>query len=61
MATQEEKQQHQREARELLEGFWPEAFSFSAPRPLKIGITDELAKDAEKRGLPLPVMKLRRR
>ncbi|AXF77955.1 ProQ/FinO family protein [Erwinia tracheiphila] len=52
MATQEEKQQHQREARELLEGFWPEAFSFSAPRPLKIGITDELAKDAEKRGLP---------
>ena len=38
MATQEEKQQHQREARALLEGFWPEGFSFSAPKPLKIGI-----------------------
>lgn len=52
MATQEEKQQHQREARALLEGFWPLAFSFSAPKPLKIGITDEMAADAEKRGLP---------
>ncbi len=52
MATQEEKQQHQREARALLEGFWPLAFSFSTPRPLKVGITDDLAADAEKRGLP---------
>ena len=52
MVTQEEKQQHQREARALLEGFWPEEFSFSAPKPLKIGITDDLAADAEKRGLP---------
>lgn len=52
MATPEEKQQHQREARALLEGFWPLAFSFSAPKPLKIGITDEMAADAEKRGLP---------
>ena len=52
MATQEEKQQHQREARALLEGFWPEGFSFSAPKPLKIGITDDLVADAERRGLP---------
>lgn len=27
MVTQEEKQQHQREARALLEGGWPEVFS----------------------------------
>ncbi|EOD9104163.1 ProQ/FINO family protein, partial [Salmonella enterica] len=52
MATQEEKYQHQREARALLEGFWPEGFSFSAPKPLKIGITDDLVADAERRGLP---------
>lgn len=52
METQEEKQQKQREFRALLEGFWPETFSFKAPRPLKIGITDDLAADAEKRGLP---------
>ena len=46
MATQEEKQQHQREARALLEGFWPEGFSFSAPKPLKVG-SDDLVADAE--------------
>ncbi|EIQ0813571.1 hypothetical protein LUM57_004546 [Salmonella enterica] len=52
MATQEDKHQHQREARALLEGFWPEGFSFSAPKPMKIGITDDLVADAERRGLP---------
>lgn len=52
MATQEEKQQIQREARALLEGLWPDAFSFSEARPLKIGLYDDLVADAEKRGLP---------
>ena len=49
---QQERKQRQMEARALLEGFWPQAFSFSTPKPLKVGITDELASDAEKRGLP---------
>lgn len=52
MATREERQQKQRECRALLEGFWPEAFSFSRPRPLKLGIFEELVADAARRGLP---------
>lgn len=52
MPTQEDNQQRKREAKALLEGFWPLAFSFSAPKPLKVGILDEMVNDAAARGLP---------
>ena len=52
MGTGEYRQQKLRECRALLEGFWPEAFSFSRPRPLKLGIFEELVADAARRGLP---------
>jgi ProP effector len=52
MIKQEKKQQQQREARALLEGFWPNVFSFSKPKPLAVGILEEMVRDAETRGLP---------
>ncbi|UAN34364.1 ProQ/FINO family protein [Enterobacter sp. JBIWA005] len=52
MATQDEKQQQQREFRALLEGFWPGVFSFSKPKPLRVGILTDMVTDAEARGLP---------
>jgi len=52
MALSEAKKQQQRDARALLEGFWPEAFNFSQPRPLKLGVFEELVADAKLRGLP---------
>ncbi|EDL1342418.1 ProQ/FINO family protein [Escherichia coli] len=52
MSEQEEREQKRREYRALLEGFWPDAFNFSRPRPLKVGILAELIADAEQRGLP---------
>lgn len=52
MGKLEEHQQLRREAKALLEGFWPSAFSFRAPKPLKIGILDEMVIDAASRGLP---------
>lgn len=42
----------QLESRAMLEGFWPAAFRFSAPRPLKIGIFEDLLADVARRGLP---------
>ncbi|ENL7131959.1 hypothetical protein AB6A48_004614 [Escherichia coli] len=42
MSEQEEREQKRREYRALLEGFWPDAFNFSRPRPLKVGILAEL-------------------
>lgn len=49
----------QRECRALLEGFWPDVFRFSKPRPLKEGIFAELVADSERRGLPFdaPLLK----
>ncbi|MEQ1968124.1 ProQ/FinO family protein [Xenorhabdus nematophila] len=52
MATREEKKQAAREARALLEGFWPTLFSYRVPRPLKVGVLDDLISDAKARGLP---------
>lgn len=52
MGTGEDRQQKQRECRALLEGFWPDTFSYSRPRPLKLGIFEELVADAARRGLP---------
>ena len=52
--TPAEKEQNKKETRALLEGFWPAAFNFDNPQPLKIGITEELVADAKKRGLPFP-------
>lgn len=36
-----------KEARALLEGFWPAVFSFRKPQPLKVGITAKLMADVE--------------
>ncbi|SFU91692.1 ProP effector [Xenorhabdus koppenhoeferi] len=52
MATREEKKQAAREARTLLEGFWPTLFCYRVPRPLKVGVLDDLISDAKARGLP---------
>ena len=59
MAISEAKKQQQRAARALLEGFWPEAFNFSQPRPLKLGIFAELVADAQQRGLPFDATNLK--
>ncbi|EKH2437205.1 hypothetical protein O4M18_004256 [Escherichia coli] len=48
-----------KEARALLEGFWPAVFSFSKPQPLKVGITAELIADVEARGLPFTLEMLK--
>lgn len=58
MPTQQETQQR-REAKALLESFWPDVFRFSKPRPLKLGILAELVADAERRGLPFDAEMLR--
>lgn len=60
MVTQEEKRQHEREARALLEGFWPALFCYRAPRPLKVGVLDDLISAAEARGLPFDKAMLRK-
>ncbi|WP_052705613.1 ProQ/FINO family protein [Xenorhabdus doucetiae] len=60
MATQEEKKQAAREARALLEGFWPTLFCYRVPRPLKVGVLDELILDAKARGLPFDKKILRK-
>lgn len=52
MAISEAKKQQRRDARALLEGFWPEAFNFNEPRPLKLGVFEDLVADAQRRGLP---------
>ncbi|MDE9483871.1 ProQ/FinO family protein [Xenorhabdus bovienii] len=52
MATWEEKKQAAREARALLEGFWSTLFCYRVPRPLKVGVLDDLVSDAKARGLP---------
>ena len=38
MSLSESKKQRQKEAKALLEGFWPELFRFNKPRPLKMGV-----------------------
>ncbi|WP_167850705.1 ProQ/FINO family protein [Escherichia sp. E4742] len=48
-----------KEARALLEGFWPVVFSFRKPQPLKVGITAELMVDVETRGLPFTLEMLK--
>lgn len=50
--TADEKITQQRESRALLEGTWPDLFCYQAPRPLKVGIIDDMADDAHRRGLP---------
>ncbi|MBC8947321.1 ProQ/FINO family protein [Xenorhabdus indica] len=50
--TEEEKKQFEREAKALLEGFWSALFCYRAPRPLKVGVLEDLISDAEARGLP---------
>ncbi|WP_340614513.1 ProQ/FINO family protein [Xenorhabdus thailandensis] len=50
--TEEEKKQFEREAKALLEGFWSALFCYRVPRPLKVGVLEDLISDAEARGLP---------
>ncbi|EKP3111877.1 ProQ/FinO family protein [Escherichia coli] len=46
------KVKRRKDSRALLEGFWPQAFRFSKPQPLKVGIMADIMVDIEKRGLP---------
>ncbi|HFR5706017.1 TPA: ProQ/FINO family protein [Escherichia coli] len=48
-----------KEARALLEGFWPVVFSFRKPKPLKVGIAADLMADVETRGLPFTLEMLK--
>lgn len=52
MSLSESKKQRQKEAKALLEGFWPELFQFNQPRPLKMGVFEDLVEDAKQRKLP---------
>jgi len=52
MALSEAKKQKQREAKALLEGFWGQTFKFSQPKPLKVGILEDMVEDAKARNLP---------
>ncbi|WP_241613873.1 ProQ/FINO family protein [Rosenbergiella epipactidis] len=52
MPLSEAKKQKQREAKALLEGFWGQAFKFSQPKPLKVGILEDMVEDAKARNLP---------
>lgn len=46
------KQQHTKEARALLEGFWGELFNFAKPRAIKVGILQDMVNSAHERNLP---------
>lgn len=59
MAISDAQRQKRRDARALLEGFWPAAFNFSKPRPLKLGIFEDMVADAQERGLPFDAMMLK--
>ena len=50
MSLSESKKQRQKEAKALLEGFWPELFRFNKPRPLKMGVFADLVEDAKQQG-----------
>lgn len=52
MSLAESKKQKQREAKALLEGFWGTAFKYSQPKPLKIGILEDMVEDSKSRHLP---------
>jgi len=46
------KVKRKKEAKALLEGFWGNVFNFNNPKPLKIGIDEDLLKASEAMGLP---------
>lgn len=46
------KETRRKKAKALLEDFWGNVFNFNNPKPLKIGIDEDLAKSAEAQGLP---------
>ena len=52
MPLSEAKKQKQREAKALLEGFWGQTFKFNQPKPLKVGILEDMVEDAKARNLP---------
>lgn len=54
------KEKRRKEAKALLEGFWGKAFNFKNPKPLKIGIDEDLVKSAEAQGLPFDEVVIKR-
>lgn len=54
------KETRRKEAKALLEGFWGKAFNFKDPKPLKIGIDEDLMKSAEAQGLPFDEVVIKR-
>ncbi|WP_274371742.1 ProQ/FINO family protein [Morganella morganii] len=46
------KAKRKKEAKALLEGFWGKAFNFKRPKPLKLGVEQDLLEAAEALGLP---------
>ncbi|BET98890.1 ProQ/FINO family protein [Xenorhabdus taiwanensis] len=58
--TEEEKKQDAREARALLEAFWPILFCYRVPRPLKVGVLEDMLSDAKARGLPFDRVMLKK-
>ena len=46
-------------ARQLLTTLWPELFDFNAPRPLKIGIMDDMLVSAKAQSIPLQLADIR--
>lgn len=41
------------QARQLLACLWPNGFDFDAPRPLKVGIVEDMLTSAKERDVPL--------
>ena len=58
MSTKKHAEKRQ-QARQLLTCLWPKAFDFDAPRPLKVGITDDMLAAAKERNIPLQLSDIR--
>lgn len=52
MSTKKHAEKRQ-QARQLLTCLWPKGFDFDAPRPLKVGITQDMLASAKERDVPL--------
>lgn len=53
MKADTKKIDKRREAKQLLVRLWPDVFNFEKPRPLKIGIIDDMVISIREMGVPL--------
>lgn len=58
MSTKKHEEKRQ-QARQLLSCLWPKGFDFDSPRPLKIGITEDMLAYAKALGIPLQLSDVR--